>query len=503
MKSGQLIMGAAIAALLSGAASAQYIQTTQYGSASTNTIILEGANPTAAGRYFLASEFPIAGQNSATLNINIDGARTDTGANRVQWDNPGAATFTINLQNTVFSSAVNATALTGRAVPQVAAAPLEAAPAATAGCLAGDITVTAGGTVGSSSVSFTVANIAACGRRLNFSSANGVQLTAANANFTTGLTRQLDGSAINGGSGTTSSGTHGAFIQQVPGIDFGGPTPLPVQPILFGGATPYDNLGVPAGINFTIFSGGARVNGNAVAVFADLTGTTMAGLASSATVSLVPPEPAGLSIAASTFNGTLFGVANAVDITGFVNLGTVIFSPSVSVASAFPGAPIQSQTISIQPTVTFTTASGIAPRTYPPVPVVRLSRQGQQTQAFTWVGDGTTTSAISVFRHTGVPASVPGIRFILSNATNGASFNGEYTVPAGAVTRSAGGEVITTSLNLSQIAGNFGRADVVWVFDLAPASPINTQRFVQAPNGTLAPAPEENALRTNAVAAFN
>lgn len=478
MKLAHLLAGVAAAAVLGGAASAQYTHNTQYGAAVTTQ------TNTLAQRYFIASERNIASLNSATLTIGIAAA----GATAAQWNNPGAATFTVTLQNAVFSSAVNSTALT--------------AAGAAAGCLAGDITVASGGTVGSASVAFSIANVAACNQNLNFVSANGVQLNATNANFNTTLIRQLDGSSINGGAGTTNSATNGAFIQQLPGISFGATAPLPIRPILLAAPT-YTTMGAPsAPFDLVVRNGSNLVGVTPVAVNSDLTGAGVGVVASAATASLVLQSTTGLSITNSTIGGNPFGATNSSSIVGTVNTPgvtnlTVVVNPSV------PAGAIQTQNVAVQPAVTFAAASGFAAQTYSAQTVGRLTRQGQQTQAFTWVGDGTTTSAISVFRHTGVPASVPGIRFILSNATNGASFNGEYTVPAGAVTRSAGGEVITTSLNLSQIAGNFGRADVVWVFDLAPASPINTQRFVQAPNGTLAPAPEENAVRTNAVAAFN
>jgi hypothetical protein len=483
MKLTHLLAGVAAAAMLGGAASAQYVQTTNFGTASTVSTNNTSTNPVTAGRYYIASEVNIASLNSATLTVGIAAA----GATSTQWANPGAATFTINLQNAVFSSTVNSSALAG------------AAPAP--GCLAADITVTGGGTVGSNTVSFSIADISNCGAGLNFTSANGVSLTGTNANVSTTLIRQLGNTPINTGASTTA-GTTGAFIQSLPGISFRGVTPTPVTVIPLAAL----NTLVPVGSNFILNVRNGRNLVGATEVIVANSLTAAGGLtAATATASLGLASTAGFSVSGSTVGGVGFGATNSAAITVAVNAATGALGADLAIvlADSAPNAAKQTQNVTITPAVTYAAASGLTATTYSPVLVGRLSRAGQQTNPFTWVGDGVTTSAISVFRHTGVPATVPGIRFILSNATNGASFNGEYTIPAGALTRSAGGEIVSTSLNLSQIAGNFGRADVVWVFDLAPGTPINTQRFVQAPNGTLAPAPEENAARTNTVAAFN
>lgn len=496
MKLTHLLAGVAAAAMLGGAASAQYRHTTEFGVASTNN-----ANA-AATRYYLNSERALSTLDSATVQVVIDGATTDAGATRTQWDNAGAATFTINLQNAVFSSAVNSTALTGRAAPQAAAAPLEAAPAATAGCLAGDITVSAGGTVGSSSVSFSVANIAACGRQLRFVSANGVQITATNANINTTLIRQLGNTDINGGSSTTNSATAGAFIQSLPALNFRALSPLPRTVIELANYTTLDNVGS----NFVLNVRNGRnliTGGGEVVVNNALTAAGGGVTASTATASLGLENAAGFSIAASTLAAQAFGATNSANILAAVNAATGAGGTDMALVlnNAASGSLVKfTQNVTITPAVTYAAATNITAPTYAPITVGRLTRQGQQTQPFTWVGDGTTTSAISVFRHTGFPATPVNVRFILSNASGGAAFNREYVL--GSVT-ATNGEVVTTSLTLSQIAGNFGRADVTWVFDRDNANPINTQRFVQSPTGALAPAPEENANRVNNTAVFN
>lgn len=392
-------------------------------------------------------------------------------------------------------------------------ASLAGAAGATPGCQAADITVSGGGTVGSNTVSFNIANIAACGAELNFTSANGVQLNATNANFNTTLTRQLGNTPINGGSGTTNSATTGAFIQQLPGISFRGATPVPSTTILLAGPA-YTTL-APAATNFVlnVRRGTNLVGTDEVTVHSDLTGSGVAGaLVNTATASLGLQNAAGFSVAASGIGAgpSTFGATNSANIVADVQAGASAAAGgnnlAITLANAASGSLVKfTQNVTVTPTVAFTAASGLTASTYAPVTVGRLSREGQQTQPFTWVGDGVTTSAISVFRHTGLGATAPTIRFLISNASAGASFNGEYVIPAGSITLN-NGEAVTTSLLLSQIAGNFGRADVTFVFDralaVAPATNINTQRFIQSPTGALTGAPEENANRNNNQVAF-
>lgn len=490
MKLAHIIAGLAAIVLPGGAASAQYVNLTNYGAAFTNR------TNTAAQRYFIASERPVASLPSAPLIIRVSGLDAVAGDSRVEWDNPGAALFAITLENAVFSSSVNAASLRGRVQALVAIPPLESAPAASAGCLAADIVVVSGGTVGSNTVTFSIANIAACGRALRFESANGVQLTATNANFSTTLVRQLDNTPINGGSATTHSPTTGAFIQSAPAISFTGNATLPVRPILL---PDYTTMGAPsAPFTFTIRSG---ITPDSRPVHSDLTGTGINAPVATATASLLLADTTGLSIATSGLSGTLFGTGNSITLAAMANIGGTNVNFVTGVSPSVPAAAIRTQDVAIQLVVTFTAASGFAPQTYAPVVVGRLTRQGQRTQVFSWVGDGVTTSAISVFRHTGLGATAPTVRFIVANASAGASFNGEYTIPAGSITNN-NGEAVTTSLLLSQVAGNFGRADVTFVFDRAVGTPINTQRFVQSPTGALAAAPQENAVPNNNTAVF-
>ena len=100
-----------------------------------------------------------------------------------------------------------------------------------------------------------------------------------------------------------------------------------------------------------------------------------------------------------------------------------------------------------------------------------LTREGSNTGTFAWVGDSTASTA-NIFRATGVPATVPTIRVTLSNST--ADVDGEYVVtPAGTATN---GELILTNRDIENAVGSaFGRADVTWSFE---ADGISVTRFM-------------------------
>ena len=86
-----------------------------------------------------------------------------------------------------------------------------------------------------------------------------------------------------------------------------------------------------------------------------------------------------------------------------------------------------------------------------------IFRQGD-SDTFQWIGDANASTA-SIMRVTGIDTTdVPAISFTLANSTNGTAFDGEYAL--GTYTPSAGGELIITNTMLGDIAGEFGRADV-------------------------------------------
>lgn len=491
MKLSHLLVGAAASALLAGTASAQQLTATLGGKTSvsgTTTVNATAATvDNLATRVFVASEVNTTGAAGVgTLSGQI------VAPTAVAWDGLGAARVTISLSGAVFNAPVAATSLV---CPTAAAA-----------------TVFSGGNAGQSSVTFLVNDIALCDGDLVTFSGIFVAVGAGSVDVSASLERVSTSLPI--GSTVSTAGTSGAFIQRVSGIRVARAalnTPVVEATAQLPGYTtltanaPSLNIRVGHALIGTAGGGTAagtsvQVNKNMTAgVFdeADIAGTTIP-------VVITVPSPAGLN---TTTSGATLGAAAAatsvagvltynVDKTGVTASGGKDLA-FVIVPSTTTPAPIAAQTITAQGSVSLATSATptqLTPFSQSAVNLLTIARAGSSSNIMRWVGDGVTTSAISVFRLTGIPAAVPTIRFTLSNATNGTSFNGEYTVPASAITRSAGGEVVLSSLTLQSLAGSFGRGDVVITVE---ATGIRTQRFVQAPNGTLAPAPENGNATPN------
>ncbi len=91
--------------------------------------------------------------------------------------------------------------------------------------------------------------------------------------------------------------------------------------------------------------------------------------------------------------------------------------------------------------------------------VEQITRDGESSATFEWVGDATASTS-NVFRFTGLSTTdSPAISFFVTNASADDALNGEYAL--GSYTPSAGGELIVTNSQLAGIIGSdFGRADV-------------------------------------------
>ncbi|WP_421860409.1 hypothetical protein [Oceanicaulis sp.] len=91
--------------------------------------------------------------------------------------------------------------------------------------------------------------------------------------------------------------------------------------------------------------------------------------------------------------------------------------------------------------------------------VEQITREGESSATFEWVGDATASTS-NVFRFTGLSTTQPpAISFIVTNASADDSLNDEYAL--GTYTPSAGGELIVTNAQLAGIIGSdFGRADI-------------------------------------------
>lgn len=487
MKLTHLLAGVAAAAMLGGAASAQQLNvtlgavtTTSGTSAQANANAVN--NDAATSRYFVASEINTTGAAGVgTLSGSIKAP------NGTAWDAQGAVRVTIATPGMVFNAPV---AMSSLVCP-----------------VGGGVTIFSGGNAGDSSVTFQVADIATCittggDDELTFNSI-AVALGAGSANVTASITRVATGLAL--GASRSTAGTSGDFVQRISGLRIARPALNTAQPTTTAQLPGFTALGAPVvgtpevnirvGLNLVGTAAGTEVT-----VRKDMAGNqlTNADLNGNIPVVITVPNPTGLN--ATTTGATLGGTQAATAAAGVL---TYNVAPAAAqnaaggqtlafvIGSSTPTAAISAQMITAQGSAAIATAAAPTQTTafvQPAFNLLQVLRAGSTSQAMRWVGDGVTTSAVSVFRFTNVPAPVPAVRFTISNATNGASFNGERSIPASALNSSSGGEIVLTSLNLQAIAGNFGRADVTFTFE---AQNVRTERFIQAPNGTLAAAPQD------------
>lgn len=195
-----------------------------------------------------------------------------------------------------------------------------------------------------------------------------------------------------------------------------------------------------------------------------------AGIAS-VTLGLAAPVTQTLTNGVATFTLTQ---AQAAELVAAINI-------TANAATGGAAAAIANQT----PTLNFVTSTPAAARLTIPAEAenaTRLVREGSNSTTFEWVGDAT-GSATNVWRFNGVSATnVPTIRATLSNSTAATSFNREYVVtPSGTV--SAGGELVLTTADLqTAVGGNWGRADVQFSVE---AAGVTVRRFLLGSNGTL------------------
>ncbi len=472
MKLSHLLAGVAAAAVLGGAASAQYTQNSAYGAAATTS----ATNNNIATRYFVASELDLS---AAALTAN--GSLTVDASAAGAWAGLGSARLTVSAPGGAFNVSVANGDLTGGG-------------AAAAGCQAADIAVTAGGGAGDSSVTFTIQDIGACDDQLNFA-ATPIVLNGNTLNLNTSLVRIANGAGIDGGAGTTN-GTLGAFIQRVAGVRVASTAAAPTRTALLPGYAALNNAGIGSanfrrGLNLVSVAGVPTE----VTVNEDLAGTQVTGgNLNSATLAVNFGDTTGFNLANVTLGGSAAGTV-AGDTKTFNTLATLQAAgaagaggtdSAVVAAYSTPAGGIREQAITATNTVGFTGASNMTGGSNS-FTLANIIRAGTTSATFRWVGDGNGVNR-SVFRHTGFGATVPTIRVIVANSSADDAFDGEYTIPSGTLTASAGGEIVTNSDTLRGIVGDFGRADITFFFE---GTGIRTERFVQTGGGALAAGPED------------
>jgi hypothetical protein len=201
------------------------------------------------------------------------------------------------------------------------------------------------------------------------------------------------------------------------------------------------------------------------------------------------PSPAGIASVTIDFDGVADVTENLVSGTATFDLtqaqvADIATNPASIIANEATGADAAA-IANQQPTATLTlnpdSASDLtiaAVTADDNTEIDALLRQGSNTTEFEWVGD-TNASTSNVFRAVGLGATLPTIRVTLDNST--ADVDGEYEVtPAGTLTN---GELLMTEADIEAAVGSaFGRADVTFSFE---AAGVSVRRFLVGTNGTL------------------
>ncbi|WOR15370.1 hypothetical protein RYZ27_01660 [Hyphomonas sp. FCG-A18] len=188
--------------------------------------------------------------------------------------------------------------------------------------------------------------------------------------------------------------------------------------------------------------------------------------------------------------GTLFPsvAATAPTANSLVLSGTAAASAAaesadffLNVTAAGPTVPaIPPQVVSVTgATIDLTAATLQDTDAFVTADVEDLKLEGQVFGSFDWVSDST-KAVNTIFRVTGLSATedVP-VQIIVENSRNGAAFNGTYqtTILGSSV---QGSEIRWNSAALEAVAGQFGTADITFVF--ATTTDIDVDRLLAGPS---------------------
>lgn len=464
MKLTKLLTGAAVAALMTGAASAQI----------DSSVTLDDA--IAAGTMFsqkvVASEYDITALGNQQIEFFIE---PDSDEEFATFDGT-QADILITLTGGVFPTGV-----------------VEADNPAFGGC---DANLQGGGLAGESTVTFRVADIGACddeGTNAGFAAGLGdgedvlgfripVDFNASTANISYSITAVSNGAAITSGSyegtavdpvlvaGTQALdslliGTSGFAVSVVgtdreaqlstTGVSYNALDNAVIGTLTFSNETQTDlgtgaDVTPGAGATAADWDAAGQVDEVEVIVslddpsgFASVTldgpttnDTTVALTSGSATFTITDTASAGLDtteLGAGAINVRLNADADDATLINETN-----FTIAVSTVDGATGSGL-------------TIAGGSDTE--------QLTREGESSATFEWVGDATASTS-NVFRFTGLSTTdSPAISFFVTNASSDDALNGEYAL--GTYTPTAGGELIVTGAQLAGIIGSdFGRADI-------------------------------------------
>jgi hypothetical protein len=483
MKFTKLLVGAAAAALLSGAASAQvsfYVSQGQTGAPDLSGV------PLATGDVWFATEVGSLAGITVPLEFELEpfdaGPATEVFASTANVE----GLLTVTVTNAVLDRSLSGADMIGSGA-----------------CAGQAFSVDANGVAGQSTVTFRIPDLQVCdgqGAAIggdNAGFAFPILLSGGDVDVSFELRRASNNDLIGSGSWSdnrnndtfqdayVSGLSGGPLISQAPAVTatFANGTAIATSASGFNALAPATAGSVtiastvaPTAVftaDLTPFAAGDLVDVITTCTFASATGLDATGHA----IGAVGPVVGTLA----TTNPVSFDIIGTLD--GGAQVLTI--NPDASATTR-----ILPQAISCSGIYDFTTASGLTDSTFSGA-IGSIRRDGVTTGVFEWVGDNS-QSTNNVFRITGLPAAGAGASVIITNSnTTGA--NGEYQLPTLAPTN---GEAIIDSLALTNAAGAFGRANVQFSIQVDPATPPNgdilVRRFLVGTNGTLTDFGNEN-----------
>ena len=241
---------------------------------------------------------------------------------------------------------------------------------------------------------------------------------------------------------------------------------------LFNGSVTTDVVGT---LQVDDVDGGATIYSVSVGGASVAFDTATAAQFDGAELVVTVPSPAGIASVTLAGIGTENLDANGQATFALTNADlTALAAAPVNislVADTTTPAAIANQDITADLTFDEATGSNLNVDDVLGAAVGNVVREGSNTAVFEWVGD-TSAATSNVFRATGLGATLPTIRVTLANST--ADVDDEYLVtPAGSLTN---GELILTEADIENAVGSaFGRADVSFSFE---AAGVTVRRFM-------------------------
>ena len=217
-------------------------------------------------------------------------------------------------------------------------------------------------------------------------------------------------------------------------------------------------LTLPGGAFVTELNDGANALSTITGTATDVT---------SATFDVTVGDPTGLD-SANTEEGAdtdAFSAGGVASLTVAANVAMavndLVENITLSVLTGASSAQVAQQAVtSTNGLLNFADATLVDDEPIADATLDDLNYEGETCETFDWVGDATKPTA-NIWRVTGAGSATSDVIVTLSNSSNGASFDGSYTMQSYDFTQP---EVVITNSQIGAVAGEFGRADVLFNF---------------------------------------